>query len=142
VNVAKRYKKLHKDVQSVVGEEFRAYLVVGPSSEFPKKRNMAYCYVEHDGSIFIVISPKLAEGSSSRVEAILRHELAHAIEFHTGETELREMARVDGNKLHRGEELRADQIAEIIWGDPIYYDKIDVQTLERGQRPRPKHLGE
>lgn len=141
MNVAKRYKKLHKDVQSVVGEEFRAYLVVGHPSEFPKKRNMAYCYVEHDGSIFIVISPKLAGGSTSRVEAILRHELAHAIEFHTGETELREMARLDGHELHTGQELRADQVAEIIWEDPIYYDEINVQTLERGKRPRPTHLG-
>jgi precorrin-2 methylase len=102
---------------------------------------MAYCVDDGEG-IFIVVAPKLSRGSESRIQAILRHELAHALEFEVGEKRLREMAASDGKKLHRGAERRADQVAEIIWGDPIFYDNIEVQTLDRGTYPRPIHLGE
>lgn len=141
----KLYKGLHRDVQSIVGADFRVPLVVGKPDEFPMPRNMAYCaYRDHDSGrreIFIVVAPKLIKSSKARVNAILRHELAHAIEFHIGEDAVRGMAGRDGYKLPAGPERRADRIAEIIWGDPLYYDDILVQTLDRGTRPRPRHLG-
>ena len=140
----KMYRRLHRDVRSIVGADFRVPLVVGEPDEFPLPRNMAYC-AYRDGNtgreIEIVAAPKLLRGSDDRIEAIFRHELAHAIEFHLGEGELREMAAVNGRSLPRGAERRADTVAEIIWGDPIYYDEILVQTLGRGVRPRPEHLG-
>ncbi len=139
------YRKLHRDVQSVVGPDFSVPLVVGSAEWFPERRNMAFCgYREHNSgkrNIEIVVAPKLLRSSPSRVEAIFRHELAHAIEFHLGEDEVRSMARFDGEKLPQGPERRADKIAEIIWGEPIYYDEILVQTLSGGKRPRPRHLG-
>ncbi len=119
-------------------------LVVGKPNQFPMPRNMAFCGYGsgNDGRrIGIVVAPKLLRGDRDRVQAILRHELAHAIEFHVGEEELRSMAAQDGYRLPRGAERRADRVAEIIWGDPIYYDDILVQTLARGIRPRPEHLG-
>jgi len=142
---AKRaYRRLHRDVQSVVGGDFHVPLVVGNPDAFPQARNMAFCAYRdgNDGrrEISIVVAPKLLRGDSDRVGAIFRHELAHAVEFHLGEDELRRMARLDGEALPRGPEQRADRVAEIIWGDPIYYDDILVQTLGRGIRPRPKHL--
>lgn len=143
---AKRmYRRLHRDVQSVVGADFSVPLVVGNPKWFPERRNMAFCAYRDDAegnrSIEIVVAPKLLKGSPERVEAILRHELAHAIEFHLGEDEVRRMARFDGHSLPKGPERRADRIAEIIWGDPLYYDEILVQTLSGGTRPRPRHLG-
>lgn len=141
----KLYKGLHRDVQSIVGADFRVPLVVGKSSEFPDRRNMAYCayrdYNSGKREISIVVAPKLVSSSKARVSAILRHELAHAIEFHLGEDEVRGMARRNNEKLPPGPERRADRIAEIIWGEPLYYDDILVQTLNRGTRPRPRHLG-
>ncbi len=141
----KMYRKLHRDVQSVVGTDFSVPLVVGSTEWFPERRNMAFCaYRDHNSgkrNIEIVVAPKLLRSSPSRVEAIFRHELAHAIEFHLGENEVRSMARFDGEKLPQGPERRADKIAEIIWGEPIYYDEILVQTLSGGKRPRPRHLG-
>ncbi len=138
------YRRLHRDVQDVVGRDFRVPLVVGDPDQFPRARNMAYC-MYRDGNagreIDIVAAPKLLRGHDDRIEAIFRHELAHAIEFHVGEHQLREMAAADGHDLPRGAERRADRVAEIIWGDPIYYDEILVQTLGRGIRPRPRHLG-
>ena len=102
---------------------------------------MAYCaykatpYGARD--IVIVVAPKLARGPEGRIQAILRHELAHAIEFHLGEYKLLEALP----ELPAGPERRADRLAELLWGDPIYYDDILVQTLDGGKRPRPRHLG-
>jgi hypothetical protein len=141
----KLYRNLHRDVQTIVGSGFSVPLAIGKSSEFPDRRNMAYCayrdYNSGKRTISIVVAPKLIRSSKSRVSAILRHELAHAAEFHIGEHELRKMAALDGETLPRGPERRADRIAEIIWDEPIYYDDILVQTLDRGTRPRPRHLG-
>ena len=143
---AKRmYRSMHRDVQSIVGADFSVPLVVGNPEWFPERRNMAFCsYRDHNSGerdIEIVVAPKLLDGDPDRVKAIFRHELAHAIEFHLGENEVRSMARRDGETLPKGPERRADRIAEIIWGDPIYYDEILVQTLSGGTRPRPRHLG-
>ena len=82
----------------------------------------------------------LALGSDEQKREILLHELAHALEFHLGEAQLRRMARVDGYNLPSTPERRADAVAEIIWGDPIYYDRMTVQTLSPGRKPRPAHL--
>jgi hypothetical protein len=141
----KLYGSLHRDVQSIVGADFHVPLVLGNPDEFPMPRNMAYCaYRDHPSGkreIFIVVAPKLIRSNKARVNAILRHELAHAIEFHAGEDEVRRLAKQDGHKLPPGPERRADRIAEIIWDDPIYYDDILVQSLNKGIRPRPRHLG-
>ena len=139
------YRTLHRDARDIAGADFRVPLLVGEPQQFPARRNMAYC-AYRDGNagrrdIAIVVAPKLCRGGRQRVQAILRHELAHALEFHLGEDELREMAAADGIRLPEGPERRADRVAEIIWGDPIYYDRDLVQTLERGTRPRPGHLG-
>ena len=141
----KAYRRLHRDARDVAGAGFRVPLLVGEPHQFPERRNMAYCVYKDAGdgtrSIAIVVAPKLCRGNEARIEAILRHELAHAIEFHVGEAELHEMAAADGIRLPKGIERRADRVAEIIWDDPIHYDRDLVQTLERGQRPRPRHLG-
>jgi len=139
------YRELHRDVQDVVGEDFFVPLGVGDRSEFPERRNMAYCAYKDRNSgerdITIMVAPKLTRGNRDRIQAILRHELAHAIEFHLGEKELRALAKESGYSLPRGGERRADKVAEIIWGDPIFYDEILVQSLGKGTRPRPRHLG-
>lgn len=137
------YKKLHRDAQAVAGADFSVPLHVGDPRDFPAPRNMAFC-AYRDGNagreVFIVVAPKLLRGDSARVEAVLRHELAHALEFHLGKAQLRRMARVDGYNLPSTPERRADAVAEIIWGDPIYYDRMTVQTLSPGRRPRPTSL--
>jgi hypothetical protein len=139
------YRELHSDAQEVAGDDFRVPLFVGEAHSFPERRNMAYCMYKdgNDGArdITIVIAPKLAKGDGARLQAVLRHELAHALEFHLGEKELHNLARADGFHLPAGAERRADRVAEIIWEDPIYYDQDLVQTLSGGSRPRPSHLG-
>jgi hypothetical protein len=141
---ARAYGELHGDVQDVFGPDFSVPLHLGEPTLYPAKRNMAFCAYgagDNGDEIIIFVAPKLLKGPPERIEAILRHELAHAIEFHMGEPELRTWAKSQGKTLPSGMERRADSVAEILWGDPIYYDEILVQTLDRGIRPRPKHLG-
>jgi hypothetical protein len=143
-DLVQTYGALHGDVQDAFGEDFSAPLHLGEPALYPAKRNMAFCAFgagDNGDQIIIFIAPKLFKGPPERIEAILRHELAHAVEFHLGEPELRKWARAEGHSLPRGGERRADRVAEILWGDPIFYDTETVQTLSPGVRPRPAHLG-
>ena len=79
--------------------------------------------------------------SADRAKAVIRHEIGHALDF------LLPRHEVDSIFLSRGfdpistPERRADKLAEIIWDQPIYYDDQLVQSLSKGIKPRPKHLG-
>jgi len=104
------------------------YALVAPhNDEFPEKRNYAYC--SWDGSeVRIVFSPKILKASKARADALIRHELAHAL-------------MMSEEKEHT--ERETDALAEEVWGDPIYYDKDDVQTLDKRKattRLRPSYL--
>lgn len=80
-------------------------------------------------SYIIAVAPKIAAADDGRLEALLCHELAHAILLHLGDDE------------HT--ERDADTCAEHVFGIRIYYDGDDVQTTTRGplcRRPRPEYL--
>jgi len=134
------FRRLLEDLEDVFGP-VPVGLQMGPASRFPKRRNYAYCYYEGPYDINVVISPKFLRASPDRVEALLRHELGHAVEFHLGTDGLKRWARQNRLPLPRGVERRADSLAEIVWGDPIRYDKEMVQSLETGTYPRPRKLG-
>ena len=100
---------------------------VGEPSEFPKYRDHAYTFQNEDDDLYIVISDKLIHSSRDRIQAIMRHELAHAWFLN------------DGNEHHS--ERDTDQLAEDLWGDRLYYDEDDIQTLNSdGTHPRPSYL--
>jgi hypothetical protein len=97
----------------------------GLEQEFPNERDYAYTY-DDNGDYIIVISNKMYRARLATIRAIMRHELAHAMFF------------LKGKDQHSEQET--DDLAEQIWGDRIYYDDNDVQTLKHGQYPRPAHL--
>lgn len=99
----------------------------GRESEFPRKRNYAYCVDDPSGPV-IVLAPKARRASAERVLGVLAHEFGHALAF---------LAGVPGHS-----ERDADAIAEQAFGVRIAYDKDDVQTVGEGARPRPLRLGE
>lgn len=112
----------------MAGPYFSVELALGHPSEFPMPRNMAYCHRdERDGRMTIVVAPKLANGAHDRIEGVLRHEFGHALLFFWG---------YPGHG-----ERDADNLAENIFGDHIYYDRETVQTTRGGTRPRPAYLG-
>lgn len=96
-------------------------LVIDNQGKYPKVRDFA----KTDGAT-IYFSPKILKCSDNRFQALLRHELGHAI--------LMALDREDHS------EVDADLAAEVCFGDKIYYDDEDVQTLENGRYPRPSHL--
>lgn len=105
-----------------------AYCVPAPrrmtAARRPGKRAGA-----HADSYIVAVAPKIAHADDGRLEALLCHELAHAILLHIGDDE------------HT--ERDADDCAERVFGITIYYDHDDVQTTTHGpfcRRPRPAYL--
>jgi len=96
-------------------------------------RAYAFCEDLEDGAFRIAIAEKMNDPDltdDSRVEGLLRHELAHAVLLHTGDIE------------HT--ERDADDVAEALFGSPLFYDEEDVQTTDQSapgaRRPRPAYL--
>lgn len=135
-HVADRFTKHVNDIRTFISPDFDAELQIGEYEEFPNRRDWAYCVQDEDG-IAVVVSPDFWKQSADRKEALIRHELAHALEFHVG---LNRLNRMFPN-LPRGSERRADTVAFRIWGDRVVYDDDDVQSLRHGVSPRPDHLG-
>lgn len=113
-------------------------LTIGPSEQFPKKRNYAYCtnpefgeqFGAEQGCCVIVVAPKILNADPPRVLGLLMHELGHAVDF-----------LVTPDHPNHGSERRADALAQAIWGIPIRYDGDTVQSTCCGVHPRPAHLG-
>lgn len=110
------------------GPGFRVTLVEGHPHEFPAERSRAYCQFEK-GKLTIAVSPTLFRDNTARIEGVLRHEFGHAVYF------------FEGYEDHS--ERQADELAEVLFGDLIYYDSDLVQTINprNAVRPRPRSLG-
>jgi len=96
-------------------------LVEDHVGNYPKKRNFA----QTDG-VTVYVAPKFFNQDLSRIDALIRHELAHAVFMLLG--------------MDDHSEIETDALAEMIWNQNIYYDSDDVQTLKKGTRPRPHYL--
>jgi hypothetical protein len=132
------FDRLHRDVCDRVGE-IDVELRIGREVEFPLVRNCAYCMATDP--IRIVLAPKMADASADRIEAVLRHEFGHAIDFAAGERAITDLASRLRYPMPTTPERRADEIALLVWGKPIRYDNDTVQSICRGVYPRPAYLG-
>ena len=109
-----------------------AYCTCDPrKKQTPVKRAPGRPRKRKTGEAFIVaVAPKIEEADDGRLEALLCHEIAHAVLLHHGYDE------------HT--ERDADLCAEQLFGISIYYDAEDVQTTDpmakRARRPRPHYL--
>jgi hypothetical protein len=100
---------------------------MGPASDFPTKRDYGYCLSDGKNAL-IVFAPKILKAPKAQVDALMRHELAHAY--------------LIAAKLNHSER-ECDSVAHHLFGDPIYYDEKDVQTLDRSKAKssiRPSYL--
>ena len=117
----------NRDVLRTHARDIRVQLHLGVGSEFPEKRDYAYCVWE-DGVATITVAPRMLLAPKHRVEALMRHELAHAYLL--------------ANDLEHSER-ECDEVAERLFGDPILYDADDVQTVSPKygvHKKRPAHL--
>lgn len=83
-----------------------------------------------------------------RIDAIIRHEIGHIVDMILSERQLHQFAasRITARSFYKRlppaehAELRADALAEFIWGTPIHYDAADVQSTQVGTIGRPSNL--
>jgi hypothetical protein len=143
-----------EDVQSLVlarlreafdafGGQFRPQLTMqmGGSAHFDSPRGYATTTVYGSGRFHLKVAERFLSAELDVQDAIVRHELGHIVDFSSDAQQLDVWARARGVELAPSRELRADGIAEAIWGGRIYYNESDVQTLLGGKSPRPERLG-
>ena len=133
-----------EDLYNAFGIEFPFYFKVVDARYFPSNRDYAFChYNEATGTITLGVAPKFFHASMDRQDALLRHELGHAIDFIIPSRQLDKIARQFNRVLSSTPERRADDIAEMVWGSNICYDHELVQTLNctGNIKLRPSKLG-
>jgi len=132
----------HQHIKQIFGDDLPpiSFSIASTESEFPKTRNVAYTRFPSDNSSFeIVFAPKFHLYNDSMVLAVLRHELAHVIDEIYSTQSLSKFVGEDLERLYT--ERRVDRIAEILWNQPIFYDKLYlIQNITTGVRPRPLNL--
>ena len=100
-----------------------------------------YAYCAHDGKNIEIAFASQANHDlkPEHMEAMMAHEMGHALDYRYGKRRLAQELDVE---LSNDPELRADQIAEAVFGFPISYDvKCGyVQTKSNGVYPRPRGL--
>ena len=131
-----------RDAQLALGVEvFPVSWAIGSHPHFRKPRGFGVTY--EGPPCRVVLARKLKRESASRQEGIIRHELGHVIDFLYAEDEVNRWAFRRGLMLPGQDiaEMRADAIARALWGDTIYYDSDDVQSITEGVAPRPRRLG-
>ena len=128
-------------VKDIVGEFDFTFRVIDPTL-FPAPRDYAFCrYDPRTGAITIGVAPKFLSAPVHRQDALLRHELGHAIDFLVPTAKLNNYAIFKGRVLSSTPERRADDIAEMVWGAKLQYDRDLIQTINHGVYPRPPNLG-
>ena len=136
------FEESHQHLQNIFGESLPPihFSIADSEEDFPETRNVAYTIFPNDNSSFeIIFAPKYHLYNGSMIEAVVRHELAHVIdEFYSTQS----LSQYLGDRLETlYTERRVDRIAELLWNQPIFYDRIYlIQNLTSGIRPRPKHL--
>lgn len=117
------FEDLRKEVERVLSCHFKLKYVIDDPKKYPKARD----YAMTDGYT-VFLAPKILKANLSRVQGLLRHEMGHAVFLQAG--------------WHDHTERQTDKMAEVLFGDVIYYDKEDIQTIEaKGNKtPRPSYL--
>lgn len=119
--IQRRCARLLAQLASEFDLHVHVSVLIDYDGDYPKPRDFA----KTTGDV-IYFSPKILDAAPLRVEGLLRHELAHVVFMQSG------------NFDHT--ERETDALAEELFGDYIYYDAQDVQTLAPGKRPRPHYL--
>lgn len=132
-----------REASAVFGGEFRPQLTMqmGGSAHFDSPRGYATTTVYGGGRFHLKVAERFLEADFDVQDAIIRHEIGHIVDFSAESEQLNTWSRGRGVELASTRELRADGIAEAIWGGRIFYNESDVQTLAAGTSPRPERLG-
>jgi len=109
-----------------------------PHFKTPRGYGVTFVFDDHCHMRF---ADKMKVAPGDRVDGVLRHEIGHVVDHLVPKKTLNAWSKKQGVKLASTPELRADDIAEAIWGEPLRYDELDVQSTGVGRVGRPKYLG-
>lgn len=137
--VVQVYQRLEDDLIAWGLRPERMMFMWGKNVEFPAARSFAYT-MRPGKMVIVTAAPKLENQGQGRIEGVMRHEMAHALQFVWPREQLDAIILNRGLQPPSGVETHADLLAEALWGDPILYDKETVQDIERGTTRRPLHL--
>jgi hypothetical protein len=136
-----------REAEQAIGRPLSLTWDIGPYEHFNTARGFGVTFHQHHnpkwGACHIRLSKKLLLAPQTRQDGIIRHELGHVIDLLCTPGALDSWAAARGVRLppQKQGELRADSIAEAVWGEPLRYDKDTVQSTCCGVYPRPAHLG-
>lgn len=118
-----------------------AKLGLGNVRDFPNARDVAYTI--EAPTMAIKFNPRALEHREMHeLLGVLYHELGHVFEVRYGVEAARRVIRAGQECPSSREERRADQLAEVLTGDHIYYTDEFVQTILPTEITiRPRHLG-
>ena len=91
---------------------------MGPATDFPAKRDYGYCLSDGKNAL-IVFAPKVLKAPKAQVDALMRHELAHAY--------------LIAAKLSHSERECDCGSAASLWRSDLLRCQKDVQTLDRSK---------
>jgi len=115
------YNREKAKLDRALGFSIPVTVILDFQGAYPNVRD----YAKTDGRV-LYLSPKILKANKSRIEGLLRHELAHVALMHFGD--------------YDHTECYCDVIAEDLFQSKIYYDTDFVQNSKQGTRPRPTHL--
>ena len=115
------YNREKAKLDRALGFSIPVTVILDFQGAYPNVRD----YAKTDGRV-LYLSPKILTARRSRIEGLLRHELAHIALMHFGD--------YDHSEAH------CDRVAEELFHSKIYYDRDFVQNSKGGSRPRPAHL--
>jgi hypothetical protein len=134
----KQFRSFLKD--NGLSQDFVIEMCIGDISEFPETRNVAYTMHKTKKKCCIVFAPKWNVLTDDNYDAVARHEFCHALHFLF--PNIFSVLKKQGLYFKEDQlEIFADKMAEIVFGDRIYYDDDLIQTLcETDCGTRPRHL--
>ena len=140
-------ERRQREAEAALGRKLSLTWDIGPYEHFNTPRGFGVTFTKHSnpkwGVFHIRLAQKLVTSPQHRQDGIIQHELGHVIDLTIPHRQLDRWAARRGVSLpaQAHGEIRADAIAQSVWGKPLLYDRDTVQSTKRGTWPRPKHLG-
>lgn len=136
-----RWLDVRRELGHLLPPDVVLSLEIGDSEHFRTPRGYATTTVLCPGRYHITFSEKVLGCSEDRLDAIIRHELGHVLDFSVPFEGGTRWSQSRGATLPATVERRADAWALAVWRQFIRYDAEDVQSLSSGTLLRPERLG-
>lgn len=142
--LALRWKQTQKELGLTPGKIILTWEISDNYEHFHTERGYGVTILRAPCNCHLAFPQKMLKASKTRQDGIIRHELGHVLDMCISERKLNAWALGWDVQLppQKQAELRADKIAEAVWGEKLYYDEPNhIQSTCCGVYPRPAYLG-